>query len=84
MPVSLIERMLEQTPDFRIRYRFLSAEEGGRKTGPPWQGYRCDWCYDGDDPVNDGVYMIWPMFEDSAGRPVPDGIPVSVAGTARM
>jgi hypothetical protein len=43
-----------QEPDFEVVYRFLSAEEGGRKT-PPHQHSRWDFLYEGDNPYEDGM-----------------------------
>ena len=42
-------------PDFEVRYRFFTVEEGGRAVGAPWQHYRCDWAYDGDDISVNGL-----------------------------
>ncbi len=36
--------ILKHHYDFRVRYRFLSQEEGGRRN-PPFQGYRSDFEY---------------------------------------
>ena len=67
--------------DFIVRYRFLSTEEGGRKT-LPYQGYRSDFRYSGDDISR--IYMIHPAFVDETGMLVPKDIPVPQAGIARM
>ena len=69
--------------DFQVRYRFLSAEEGGRHTGTPFQRYRCDWSYEGDDPLK-GIYMIYPEFMAEDGSVFPEGVPVPVSGLATM
>lgn len=66
-----------------MRYRFLSREEGGRSKGPPTQGYRPDWRYDGDGP-NGGIWAIYPVFEDDAGNDLPHDVQASVEGNARM
>ena len=71
-------------PDFRVRYSFRSAERGGRKSGPPFQGFRCDFLYEGQDPSRDPVYYVWPEFEDSEGRPISEGKQVPSEGTALM
>lgn len=68
--------------DFCVRYRFLSATEGGRST-PPHQHVRWDFLYEGDDPLIDGVHMIWPEFLDAAGQVLPAG-EVPAEGTAQM
>ncbi len=69
-------------PDFAVRYRFFTAEEGGRASLPR-QHLRCDFLYDGDDPQRDGIYMIHPEFLDDDGKPLPDG-PVPYEGVAHM
>ena len=70
--------------DFDVRYRFFTNEEGGRETGPPYQGYRCDWSYEGDDIQKTGIYMIWPEFEDKEGKVIPEKTQVLSSGVARM
>jgi len=50
-----------QKPSFEVVYRFISAEEGGRKTSPH-QHTRWDFLYEGDDPSIDSIWMIWPEF----------------------
>ncbi|HMZ88867.1 MAG TPA: hypothetical protein PLM27_01840 [Chitinophagales bacterium] len=63
---------LDEKPyDFKISYRFLSAEEGGRKTGPPFQGYRPDFVFavDANENVKSPVaWMIHPIFADADGQ----------------
>ncbi|WP_411347985.1 hypothetical protein [Paenibacillus sp. WLX2291] len=39
------EEVLGYPPDFRVRYRFYSPDEGGRRV-LPWQGYRPDFAYE--------------------------------------
>ncbi|MEW4371725.1 hypothetical protein [Paenibacillus kandeliae] len=39
------EEVRGHPPDFRVRYRFYTPEEGGRR-GLPWQGYRPDFAYE--------------------------------------
>ena len=70
--------------DFEVRYRFYSSNEGGRRTGTPFQHYRCDWAYDGDDIVKNGIYMIWPEFLAEDGTIFPSEMPVPVVGNATM
>jgi hypothetical protein len=72
--------------DFHVKYRFLSADEGGRRTGPPRQSYKGDWAYEGEDLNKPGahLYMIWPLFEDASGQLLPDLAEVLPEGTARM
>ena len=71
-------------PDIKVRYRFLSAEEGGGKLYVPFQGLKRDWAYVGDDINKTGIYMIWAEFEDGDGQPLPVGSLVPLQGTARM
>jgi hypothetical protein len=41
--------------------------------------------YEGDDPAEDGIYMIWPEFEDEQGHVLLDQERhVPSTGTARM
>lgn len=77
------ESVLNRHADFRVKYKFRSPEEGGRKTGEPYQGIRSDFSIEGEE--ENKMYMIWPEFEDKSGdvllsndRPVPN------SGTARM
>lgn len=61
--------MSHGVPDFRARVRFLSPEEGGRKS-PVFQGYRPDLAY------KEGafeLFMIWPRFVDDAMKQRADG-----------
>ncbi len=53
-------------PDFLVEYRFLTPEEGG-KTTTPFQGYRSDLHYEGEDLKKDGMYCIWPEFLNGDG-----------------
>ncbi len=62
-----IEKRLGHRADFKIRYRFYSAEEGGRKT-PAFQGYRSDFWYDYENHIPNSIYMIWPEFENEEGE----------------
>jgi hypothetical protein len=39
--------------------------------------------YEGDD-VADGIYMIWPIFLDEAGKYLDVEIQVAIEGTAQM
>jgi hypothetical protein len=72
------------TPDFEVHYRFLEAQEGGRSTGPPYQGFRCDWAYDGDDISHTGMYMNWPEFKAENGNLVAVGERGPSSGSADM
>ena len=77
------EEILNHNADFRVKYKFRTQEDGGRKTGEPYQGIRCDFSY--VDESKNQAYMIWPEFEDNDGniilyndRSVPN------SGTAKM
>lgn len=74
----------EHPADFEVYYRFYSPDEGGRRSGQPFKGYRCDWSYEGDEISETGLYMIWPEFQTEAGLPLGEDVPVPVAGTAAM
>jgi hypothetical protein len=73
-----------RTPDFRVRYRFLSEAEGGRKQ-LPFQHIRSDFLYGGDDPQKEGIWCIWPEFLAPDGTVLPeDGRSVPGEGLADM
>ncbi|MES2837263.1 MAG: hypothetical protein V4667_07060 [Bacteroidota bacterium] len=77
------ENRLNHKADFRVKYKFRSQEDGGRKTGNPFQGIRCDFSYSGES--ENKMYMIWPEFEDNEGNVIlynDKSVPNS--GTARM
>lgn len=80
-PVTYTQRT-GRPADFLVRYRVLLATEGGRST-PPHQHVRWDFLYEGDDPLTDGVHMIWPEFVDPAGHVLPEG-EVPAVGMAQM
>ncbi len=71
-------------PDFEVEYKFLTVDEAGRKTGTPFQGYRSNWLYEGDDPIADGIYMIHPEFLDEDGKSFQKNRKVPAKGLARM
>ncbi|QHW33228.1 hypothetical protein GZH47_22190 [Paenibacillus rhizovicinus] len=78
------EEIRNHPPDFRVNYRFYLTEEGGRRN-LPFQGYRSDFSYEGDDIKETGIYMIHPEFEDELGEVIfEDNIQVPQRGTARM
>jgi hypothetical protein len=79
-----LREKLNSIHDFEVKYRFLSFEEGGRKTGTPFQGYRCDWAYEGDDIKKTGIYMIHPEFTDNDEKVLALNTQIPVAGIARM
>ena len=68
--------------DFVVTYRLYSCSEGGRKI--TFQHLRCDFMYEGDDPVSDGIFMIYPEFLAEDGQPIADGIPIPLVGSASM
>lgn len=69
--------------DFRVKYKFRKPEDGGRKTGGPYQGIRCDFSYVGE--TENKMYMIWPEFEDNEGNVLLyNDKSVPNKGTARM
>ncbi|WP_127559695.1 hypothetical protein [Saccharospirillum alexandrii] len=53
-------------PDFLVEYRFFTPEEGGRQS-TPFQGYRSDLHYEGEDINVEGIYGIWPEFLNEDG-----------------
>lgn len=69
-------------PDFVVSYRLYSPSEGGRKV--TYQHLRCDFMYEGDDPVKDGIFMIHPEFIDQDGCPLGEELPVPLEGKATM
>lgn len=69
-------------PSFEVSYRFLTAEEGVRNA-LPHQHTRWDFLYDGDDPVADGIWMIWPEFLSDQRDVLPEG-EVPTTGRALM
>jgi hypothetical protein len=80
------EEILGHKADFRIKYKFYSPGEGGRKT-IPFQGIRSDFFYDHIDHNHkeNWIFMIWPEFEDENGSVIlNDNVSVPKEGTARM
>lgn len=77
------EKRFNHKADFRLKYKFLSSEEGGRKTGEPYEGIRSDFSF--VDEKQSFLYMIWPEFEDEEGSVILfNDRPVPQFGTARM
>lgn len=76
---------LGHQPDFKVRYRFYTEAEGGRKS-VPFQGYRSDfWYFHEEHPNPNSIYMIWPEFEDEYGKVIiQSDSPVPQEGIARM
>jgi hypothetical protein len=79
------EERLGHPADFKVRYRFYSKEEGGRRTIIPYQGYRSDFQYFNSAHKPGEIFMIWPEFEDGNGNVIrEDDRSVLPIGTARM
>ncbi|MCR6640423.1 MAG: hypothetical protein NVV82_15845 [Sporocytophaga sp.] len=70
--------------DFVVEYRYLTAEEGGRQSGPPFQGIRSDFSYEHENQKTNQVYMIWPEFLNDKGELFMEDKRVPSSGTARM
>lgn len=69
--------------DFKVKYRFFTFEEGGRKTGAPINNYRSDWLY-AEDKAEDGIFMVWPFFENQLGELISKESYAYDKGIARM
>jgi hypothetical protein len=69
------------SPLFRVRYRFLSREEGGRASLPK-QGWRAAFQYDGQPLIP--YYEVSPLFETANGETLPELASVPAEGTAQM
>lgn len=66
-------------PDFEVSYEFFPD------VNIVFQGVRCDFLYEEDDPKKDGVHMIWPEFLDNEGNVILDkSIPINRLGKATM
>lgn len=64
---------LEHNADFKVKYRFYGAEEGGRQATIPYQGYRSDFFYDHPEHTHaDQIFMIWPEFINEHGEVILD------------
>jgi hypothetical protein len=73
--LALMQTYSERTgrqPAFEVHYRFLTPTEGGRISSPR-QHVRWDFMYACDDPLRDGISMIWPEFIDASGAVLPEG-----------
>jgi len=78
------EQLLNRPCDFMVKYRFYTAEEGGRKVQTFFQGYRSDFMYY-EDQISDGIYAIHPEFLDKHDQVISDNSnPVAQAGKAKM
>jgi hypothetical protein len=75
---------MHRPPDFKVRYQFIPHIEGGRLQ-TPFQGYRSDLHYEGEDIQKDGIYMIWPEFLHPDGSVIlEDKTHVPASGEAFM
>ena len=71
-------------PDFLVEYCFIKPEEGGREK-LPYQGYRSDLHYDGEDINEQGIYCVWPEFLKEDGSIfLEENLPVPEKGKAYM
>lgn len=79
------EQKLKHKADFRVKYKFYTEAEGGRKT-LPYQGIRSDFWYEhADHHKQNQLFMIWPEFEDENGNVfLENDRSVKESGTARM
>lgn len=68
--------------DFTVKYRLYSPSEDGRKI--TFQHLRCDFMYEGDDPMKGDLFMIHPEFLDECGEPIEEGVAVPLEGRATM
>ncbi|MFC3203333.1 hypothetical protein ACFOEW_16115 [Alteromonas oceani] len=59
--------------DFIVEYESDLCEE--LKDAKLHQGMKTDFLYDGDDPLVDGISMIWPELLDSNGHIIEDRTP---------
>lgn len=73
----------KRLPDFRVRYQWTATRESVVPQ-QPLQHMRCDFAYAADDWSREGVYMIWPEFEDEEGQPLPENSRLPLTGTATM
>ncbi|KQV59491.1 hypothetical protein [Duganella sp. Root336D2] len=81
-PLASYSERSGRAPSFEVEYRFLSADEGGRKL-PPHQHTRWDFLYEGDDAERDGIWMIWPEFISDDREVLPEGV-APMSGHALM
>ena len=75
------EKNMKRPCDFIVKYRFFTIDEGGRKTGPPTQGYRSDFMYN-DNPEK--IFMIFPEFINDDNQVILDKSVQSWSGKANM
>lgn len=75
---------LKRSPDFIVSYEIDLCKE--LKGALPGQGMRIDFLYEGDDPLKDGVHMIWPEILNTKGQVILDKTPgrIDQCGYANM
>jgi hypothetical protein len=61
--------------DFAARIRIFTPEEGGRKTWA-YNGIRWDFAYLEPNGKPGRTFMIWPLFCDARGQPLPSDQPL--------
>ena len=70
--------------DFEVQYEILQPSITGERR-ELFPGIRCDFLYEGDNPGEQGMWMIWPEFLDENGNAVTDvSRPVEPNGKAKM
>ena len=57
------EQWLGHYEDFKVKYSFYTKEQGGRES-LPLQGIHSDFWYEHSNHTINGIFMIWPEFED--------------------
>lgn len=78
------QERLHREPDFVVEYEIDLCKE--LKDAKPGQGMRTDFLYEGDDPVVDGIHMIWPEILNEEGKFIMDLTPgaIPTKGKANM
>ena len=78
------QERLKREPDFIVEYAIDLAQE--LEDAKPHQGMRIDFLYEGDDPLKEGVHMIWPEILDENGLVILDTAPEAIGkcGKANM
>jgi hypothetical protein len=80
--VRTYEQVRGHPADFVVRYRLLTPRDGGRRV--TYQHLRCDFMYEGDEPVTGGIFMIHPEFLDPSGNPIAEDVVVPLEGESSM
>jgi len=80
VPLSITQN---REPDVEVEYVLDKAD--GLANSKPAQGMRCDFLYEGDDPLKDGTYSIAPELLDKNGEVIIDKtLPMPDKGKAYM